>query len=572
MRQTSTLSGQGTSNSITNINLDTINGFYHWGVFTSDDKVNEFIGRAYERTPSLQTINTRTNRGSITAALGQPRITVPGDAHLNLSKVLYQITFNSGTLESANKGSTNLEGWKIALQCDLDTIQVSLKDGNADSAPARDFIKNEFRVGDDRERADRLFVKLAEANWNRLDNSSMIIDPDTGKPISFNDWEDRIDHGADDDDVEDDRPTLFKTLVRIWARAIQREFATTLAISTPRSRSDGDTNLDYLTQIYAYESSDSGATGTAKADSNDSNCIVYLSMGQNDPFPQAKRLLYQGRVLSATKMTLVAGHQLYLDRFLLPLLVKFNAATSLSLAAENGWDFTYEVGLGASSPRSDDDSFHFARSDDGSTYTYQHEAKMPENPIQSSDKKSWFQPEHWSRSPPFLRLPIFGCIRHYETLINYMKMAGKTTNTFLFDAGSHTAALKGSVEYCRGIKISDSQDMSASTNLYRSLDVSSWEVKLSTTLKDGVLSFSFNDSPSLFENIALLKSELHKKVATSVRSSIDAAPKDTGISILSSDLPSFWGASPLSAAIPILLSNTGGVILALAEGPVPKKG
>ncbi|KAI0185779.1 hypothetical protein EV127DRAFT_440628 [Xylaria flabelliformis] len=548
MRQPSTPSGQGTNrNPITNINLDTINGFYHWGVFTSDDKVNEFIGRAYERTPSLQTIDTRTNRGSITAALGQPRITVPGDAHLNLSKVLYQITFISGTLESANKGSTNLEGWKIALQCDLDTIQVSLKDGNADNALARNFIKKEFEVGDDRERADRLFVKLAEANWNRLDNSSMIIDPDTGKAISFNDWEDRIDRGADDDDIEDDRPTLFKTLVRIWARAIQREFATTLAISTPRSRSDEDSNLaptDYLTQIYAYESSNSGTTSTTKADSNDSNCIVYLSMGQNDPFPQAKQLLYQGQVLSATKMTLVAGHQLYLDKFLLPLLVKFNAATSLSLAAKNGWDFTYEVGLGASGPRSDDDSFHFARSEDGSTYTYQHEAKMPESPIQSSDKKSWFQPEHWS----------------------------KTTNTFLFDVGSHTASLKGSVEYCRGIKISNSQDMSASTNLYRSVDVNSWEVKLSTTLKDGVLSFSFNDSPSLFENIALLKSELHEKVATSVRSSIDAVPKDTGISILSSDLPSFWGASPLSAAIPILLSNNGGVILALAEGPVPQKG
>ncbi|KAI0856662.1 hypothetical protein F4860DRAFT_492290 [Xylaria cubensis] len=470
MRQTSTSSGPGTnSNPITNINLDTINGFYHWGVFTSDDKVNEFIGRAYERTPSLQTIDTRTNRGSITAALGQPRITVPGDAHLNLSKVLYQITFISGTLESANKGSTNLEGWKIALQCDLDTIQVSLKDGNADNALARNFIKKEFEVGDDRERADRLFVKLAEANWNRLDNSSMIIDPDTGKAISFNDWEDRIDRGADDDDVEDDRPTLFKTLVRTWARAIQREFATTLAISTPRSRSDEDSNLaptDYLTQIYAYEGSNSGTTSTTKADSNDSNCIVYLSMGQNDPFPQAKQLLYQGQVLSATKMTLVAGHQLHLDRFLLPLLVKFNAATSLSLAAKNGWDFTYEVGLGASGPRSDDDSFHFARSDDGSTYTYKHEAKMPESPIQSSDKKSWFQPEHWS----------------------------KTTNTFLFDVGSHTASLKGSVEYCRGIKISNSQDMSASTNLYRSVDVSSWEVKLSTTLKDGVLSFSFSSS------------------------------------------------------------------------------
>ena len=73
-------------------------------------------------------------------------------------------------------------------------------------------------------------------DWNRLDNSSMIIDPDTGKSISFNEWEDIIDRGADDDDVEDDRPTLFKTLVRIWARAIQREFTTTLAISTPRSR------------------------------------------------------------------------------------------------------------------------------------------------------------------------------------------------------------------------------------------------------------------------------------------------------------------------------------------------
>ncbi|KAI0543613.1 hypothetical protein F4679DRAFT_568059 [Xylaria curta] len=548
MKHTSTSSGQGTnSNPITNINLDTINGFYHWGVFISDDKVNEFIGRAYQRTPSLQTIDTRTNRGSITAALGQPRITIPGDAHLNLSKVLYQITFNSGTLESTNMGSTNLEGWKIALQCDLDTIQVSLEDGNADNASARDFIKNEFRVGDDRERADRLFVKLAEANWNRLDNSSMIIDPDTGKAISFNEWEDIIDRGADDDDVEDDRPTLFKTLVRIWARAIQREFATTLAISTPRSRYNEDTNLaptDYLTQIYAYESSDSGTTSTTKANSNDSNCIVYLSMGQNDPFPQAKQLLYQGQVLSATKMTLVAGHQLYLDRFLLPLLVNFNAATSLSLAAKNGWDFSYEVGLGTSGPKSDDDSFHFARSDDGSTYIYQHEAKMPENPIQSSDKKSWFQPEHWS----------------------------KTTNTFLFDAGSHTASLKGSVEYCRGIKISDSQDMSASTNLYRSLDVSSWEVKLSTTLQDGVLSFSFNDTPSLFENIALLKSELHQKVATSVRSSIDAVPKDTGISILSSDLPSFWGASPLRAAIPILLSKNGGVILTLAEGPIPQEG
>jgi hypothetical protein len=76
-----------------------------------------------------------------------------------------------------------------------------------------------------------------EANWNRLDDSSTIIDPGTGKPVSFNDWQDMIDNGADDADVEDDRPTLFKRFVQTWAKSIQKEFATTLAISTPRSRS-----------------------------------------------------------------------------------------------------------------------------------------------------------------------------------------------------------------------------------------------------------------------------------------------------------------------------------------------
>jgi hypothetical protein len=64
-------------------------------------------------------------------------------------------------LESANKGSTNLEGWKIALQCDVDIHQVALKDEDAENGPERDFIKKEFRVDDDRNRADRLFVKLA---------------------------------------------------------------------------------------------------------------------------------------------------------------------------------------------------------------------------------------------------------------------------------------------------------------------------------------------------------------------------------------------------------------------------
>jgi hypothetical protein len=85
-------SGHGTGDSLTKINLDTVNGFYHWGVFTSDEKVNQFVARAYERTPSLQTVEKRSNKGSITAALGPPQITVPSDAHLNLSKVLYQIT------------------------------------------------------------------------------------------------------------------------------------------------------------------------------------------------------------------------------------------------------------------------------------------------------------------------------------------------------------------------------------------------------------------------------------------------------------------------------------------------
>ncbi|GAW16200.1 hypothetical protein ANO14919_056230 [Xylariales sp. No.14919] len=546
MSQTKTSSsGNRTDDSPAKINLDTVNGFYHWGVFTSDEKVNQFVARAYERTPSLQTVAKRSNRGSITAALGPPQVTVPSDAYLNLSKVLYRITFNSGTLESTNKGSTNLEGWKIALMCDLNTHQVALKDDDAENGPARDFIKKEFRVDDDRGRADRLFVELAEANWNRFDDSSVIIDPDTGKPISFNDWQDMIDDGAD---ADDDRALLFTGFVRSWARSVQKEFATTLAISTPRSRSDGDAGLgptDYLTQIYAYESADDDAARENKAHSNETNCIVYLGMGQNDPFPKAKQLLYQGQVLSATKITLVAGHQLYLDRFLLPVLAKFNVATSLSLAAQNGWDFTYEVGLDASGAGGDDGSFHFARSEDGSTYTYQHEAKTPEDPVQTPDNKYWCQPEHWS----------------------------KTTNTFTFDAGSDTATLQGSVDYCRGVKVSDSQDMSASTNFYRDLEVSSWEVHLSLTLKDGILGFNFSDSPSPFENGALLKSDLHSKVAKSVRRSIDAIPKGVGISIPSSDLPSFWGARPLSTTGPILLSNTGGVVLALdEEGSEPTKG
>ncbi|KAI8960767.1 hypothetical protein F5Y11DRAFT_367183 [Daldinia sp. FL1419] len=541
MRQTN-ISSSG-QDSLTNINLDTVSGFYHWGVFTYDEKINQFIARAYERTPSLQTLKKRSNKGSINAALGPPQITIPSDAHLNLSRVLYQITFNSGTLESANKGTTKLEGWKIALMCDLDTSQVALKDGDAENSPERDFIKKEFRVGDDRERADRLFVELAEANWNRLDNSSMIIDPDTGNPISFNDWQDKVGDGDD----EDDRPALFKKLVQSWAKSIQKEFATTLAISTPRSISesyiamiDRKTSLGptkYLTQIYAYERADEDATRKNETHSNAQNCLVYLGMSQDEPFPQAKQLLYQGQVLSTTKMTLVAGYQLYLDRFLLPALARFNAATSLSLFAKNGWDFAYEVGLDASGAGGDDGSFHFARSEDGKTYTYHHEANTPDTPIQSLDDRSWCQPEHWS----------------------------KTTNTFTFNAGSHTATLKGSVDYCQGVKVSDSQDMSSSNNFYRNLDASSWKVDLSLTLKDGILSFEFADSLGSFEHPALLKSDLHKKVAESLRRSIDAVSKGTGISIQDPDLPSFWGARPLSTVGPVLFSSSGGIVLALDQ-------
>jgi hypothetical protein len=67
-------------------------------------------------------------------------------------------------------------------------------------------------------------------------------------------------------------------------------------------------------------------------------------------------------------------------------------------------------------------------------------------------------------SPPF---PHSSTYAQHEAVTDDTKMAGKTTNTFTFDAGSRTATLKGSVDYCRGVKVSDSQDMSASTNFYR---------------------------------------------------------------------------------------------------------
>ncbi|KAI0914715.1 hypothetical protein F4823DRAFT_557661 [Ustulina deusta] len=439
------------------VNLKTADGVYDQGMAVTQGIINSSFEGLYNRYTDLQKIEWSNDEAEMKADLLPSRILIPESVGLNLAKIYHQIRFKTGTLKKKSVDRTyKLDGWMVAVACDLDQQFVQRKPADKETKTEkaqREFIENEFDVpGDYR---IELYAKLTSANWNNfdMDKSKFIID---GNEKSYDDWK-------DDDDTA---ASAFSSLCSSWAREMNKGGLTTMGIKVALPDIDLKENPTFtptsmIHQIYPYRD-ENGKSSTGFTPLGNANCLLYLEKVGGASLPNSKQVGFSGNFChpAAGQLPEVSGSFLVTQPLFIEKPPRYTSV--LLYGSANGWGFPYDAGHDPDYPSHTSSVYQFRKNADGTGYVYTRDIDKSKGPINDqniNDGKTWWESEHWS----------------------------KASTTFTLSPGTTKMELRGTFEYCRGIKISDNSSMSNPQHHSHELYSGKWNVGITmATVNSGI--------------------------------------------------------------------------------------
>ncbi|KAK7983147.1 heterokaryon incompatibility protein-domain-containing protein [Apiospora arundinis] len=549
------------------VNLKTADGFYDQGMAVTQGIINSSFEGLYNRYTALQKIEWDNDDAEMNADLLPSRILIPQSVGVNLAKINHQIRFKSGTLKKKSPTRTyKLDGWMVTVVCDLDQQFVKRHPADKESKTEkaqREFIENEFDVPGDY-RIERLYAKLTSANWNNfdMDQSKFIID---GTEMSYDDWKDDDDKAA----------SAFSSLCSSWARDMNKRGLTTLGIKVTLPDIDLKENPTFsptsmIHQIYPYRDA-GGKTTTGFTPLGNANCLLYLEKVGGASLPDAKQVGFSGNFchpaagqLPEVSGSFVVTQPLFIERFLLPQLQAMNQATTVYVAplwgSANGWAFPYDVGVDPDYPSHTSSVYEFHKNSDGTTYVYTRNIDKSKGPINDQNihsGKTWWQSEHWS----------------------------KASTTFTQTTGTNKMELKGTFEYCRGIKISSHSSMSNPEHHSYELYSGKWNIGITMATSNSGIELTLGDASNsdnpmhlemtgeMTESESLQayhtnETKLRDRIGDNMKQRLKELRKSLNDGFHSSGRFVYCGAGQLDFSQP-LFTNDGAVIANVAWKPIP---
>ncbi|UKZ75808.1 hypothetical protein TrVFT333_003502 [Trichoderma virens FT-333] len=359
---------------------------YDQVVAVSQKIINDAFVGLYDENPEFAKISFSDRRvGSIEGDLLSPHLLLGGreGGGINLATVLYVMRFKSGKLiiygaTEEDDFEDDLDGWKLAVKVDLDKQFVKV-DPTADPAEQErqqkiwDFIHNKFSIPGDYS-ISRLYAKLSDVTWKDYDyDASQFGHNSDGTPRS---WAQLIKQYPD---LEIGLPLFLGK----WAQQQEDESMTMAGIKLmgepPEENDPKESTFEptaMIHQVFGYQNPAKGVPEPVVSYDvpGNLNSLLYCEMVEDNPLPQDSKLASRGIFTTQPSSTtpridgsFVLSHQLFLEKFLLPMLNAFNMATIIypdsSRFSYSGTSSTvswnYAIGLDKNHPNPGDSFYSF---------------------------------------------------------------------------------------------------------------------------------------------------------------------------------------------------------------------
>jgi len=377
----------------------TSNGEWDQILALSQGIINQQFEALYNCYPEMSTMYTSIDDiGSLDAKLLAPRILIPNETSAGggLNHVYFDIRFASGSL--ADRDSyflvEDLTGWNIA-------IKVTISKRGSELPPGASYTEIELNKKQQKAAeekfvhlegwsVERLYLDLTTASTREFDQTHSMAGAQ-----KFLEWA----------NANESAHILLDGFLKTWLNK-QHDTGRNLIglnLSLPPNTT-GITptfaTTDMIHQCYNYRSKADGCpNGEEGYDKYGSrNCLLYCECLEGHSRPQDYMVLHQGNyttvpyteggVEKVIDGTLVISRNMFLDKFILPLIQPINRAIELNHGASKAWmsdkgqpGFSYGYNMCADSRYSDskDPIYQFKRTETGSggaldkRYAYRYE-------------------------------------------------------------------------------------------------------------------------------------------------------------------------------------------------------
>ncbi|KAK4085588.1 uncharacterized protein Triagg1_578 [Trichoderma aggressivum f. europaeum] len=444
-------------------NLNTTDGSYDQGLAISQAILNSSFEKLYEKCPALHSFSYDSGLAKMEGEMLPSRWIVP-EATLNLGQILHVFRFKTGTLKVAgSQAHVKLDNWEVGVLCDLG--QQFVGEYAEEDKEQRVFVEKELSVPGDY-KLQRLYAKLASAQWNKFDVHTSKFFDDKGNPMTYEEWQKKDLMGA----------TTFGTTLSLYGADLQKQGLSTLAVSIiltglPQEIIPTFTPTNVTQQIYPYRDQN-GESEYGDTVKGSRNCLLFLEVvkkedGSDGQLPDARQVGYHGNFCyppagqPGVDGTFVLGGELFLARYLLRQLQAINEASSIyayrnTYDSVGGWAFPIDIGR---DPRHRDykhKAYEFVKSSKERTWVYN---KRSDNstPAALDGSGRWWSSDHWSEA---------------RTIVSWQP--GKAPY----------AKVEGEYIYYRGITFADNKQLADPSTYSKEKFTGKWTLSVRVVIED----------------------------------------------------------------------------------------